>query len=685
MVSSIDATKPVDNVAASKADLRANLSAAKTEIEALQAKEGSVVSIMDFVTTADRAGVAAGTTDATPAFQAIGAHLRSIDNGADNTILFPPGNYNYTEGWHLTGIKRLKIIGNGATIHAPGFITGKQNAYFLTQSPFYFTSDLENNLHRNDQTFDLGYPINTVAQGAISVTLQNSADASFFQVGEVALLHGFDTRRSNNYPPSLRNFEWVIIESIVGDVVTFRGQIKNTYREEWIDFTANSGGSARLLPWEGRKCCLSFVLDGVKFEPKLGSDLGRTDNRGNLSIIARRVDFRNVEATQSRYNPQVCESINLENFNCRDMEFDKIVGFINMTRCSAWEINEGTSCFRTRLDTVNVENEITMNGFGEVEVVNCNLPSGAKFFNWAPVTYRLYDNFFAGSKDGAIIEGYRTIDEAASTPRTFAVVNSSGRTTEMIFPQSENIWKTAREGDVFLCQPETGSGPVYVVVDNILQNVSAEDRVLVRSSAEILPNGIVHQAQDAFGFYMDRCRSDDGLVRVENMNQPIHLPRDGGEGVLQGQTSFFDRTALWEFIRRAIIPVAIEVDVIRPYIGTDASASLRIAHAYIDSSWVSGQNLVNSDFDLKTAGRRIISAQGSSPAIGADSFTELSNYFSSPDRIMVRNRCIVNSSIGDKAITGDANNSPDRAVMPIVSVSFKFKIITSDMIEGICF
>lgn len=37
MASAIDATKPADNVAAAKADLRANLASAKAEIEALQA------------------------------------------------------------------------------------------------------------------------------------------------------------------------------------------------------------------------------------------------------------------------------------------------------------------------------------------------------------------------------------------------------------------------------------------------------------------------------------------------------------------------------------------------------------------------------------------------------------------------------------------------------------------------
>lgn len=37
MASAIDATKPVNAVPASKADLRANLAAAKSEIEALQA------------------------------------------------------------------------------------------------------------------------------------------------------------------------------------------------------------------------------------------------------------------------------------------------------------------------------------------------------------------------------------------------------------------------------------------------------------------------------------------------------------------------------------------------------------------------------------------------------------------------------------------------------------------------
>jgi hypothetical protein len=46
MASSIDATKPVDNVPASKADLRQNLSTAKTEIEELMRKTTYIYQIV---------------------------------------------------------------------------------------------------------------------------------------------------------------------------------------------------------------------------------------------------------------------------------------------------------------------------------------------------------------------------------------------------------------------------------------------------------------------------------------------------------------------------------------------------------------------------------------------------------------------------------------------------------------
>lgn len=52
MVSAIDATKPADGVPASKADLRSNLSAAKSEIETLQADLGGIFRLTVSVETA---------------------------------------------------------------------------------------------------------------------------------------------------------------------------------------------------------------------------------------------------------------------------------------------------------------------------------------------------------------------------------------------------------------------------------------------------------------------------------------------------------------------------------------------------------------------------------------------------------------------------------------------------------
>ena len=103
MVSAIDPSKPVDGTPASKADLRANLLAAKNEIESLQAlvagTEGGFINAKDYGATGD------GTTDDLATLEAAFAAAQTAKKG----LFLPPGVYRITDTWNLGGPTYLDI------------------------------------------------------------------------------------------------------------------------------------------------------------------------------------------------------------------------------------------------------------------------------------------------------------------------------------------------------------------------------------------------------------------------------------------------------------------------------------------------------------------------------------------------------------------------------------------------
>lgn len=82
MVSAIDPTKPVDGILAVKADLRANLAAAKAEIEALQAQDGNLLAALGLSASDVLFAVIAGNNlpDVPASFQTI---MQSLDAQID--------------------------------------------------------------------------------------------------------------------------------------------------------------------------------------------------------------------------------------------------------------------------------------------------------------------------------------------------------------------------------------------------------------------------------------------------------------------------------------------------------------------------------------------------------------------------------------------------------------------------
>lgn len=675
MTSSIDATKPEAGVPASKADLRANLFAAKSEIERLQQVS---LNVLDFVPSGTSVSdVIDGTVDATPTFDACGAYIRTLPPSSVYTVVFPPGYYKPTSGYSFVGIPRVKFVGNGATIESPGLVGGASHRIWNTKDPFFITADLENNLRTIDQTLHPGYEISSAAGGQSDVVLTTPSDDSNFSEGSIVFLHGYDTRRSVSTPPSLAYFEWARVESITSGTITLVDPLRHTYRPGWYDYGLSLGeGPAMIIPWEDRLSCIFYEFSGFNIAPKA---LDTQNNRGNLSPFAMYAHIHDVWAPDSHLNPQVCQNMRVSRCDLYRMEIDKLVDHVLVEDTSMSESDGGSNTSNAEFIRVTWKDNVSLR-CRNVVVDNCNIPPGSEFYGYDTGTKRIANSFYGGAPTRA----YSTI--GATSSFTYTVTNSGGRTTALTFDASALIIKTRCDiGDLLLCQPFSGTGPIYAVITGFDNDGSGNDIVYVESSGEIAANGNIHFTQEREG-YDWKNNYPDVSIQNTNLTQPLIAPRISGPGVFTARGTMYDVGLMWGYFRRAIRPKRLSVNVLKAYSGPDTVCRLRFNHDHLDSSWSGTDTGETVDIDLKTAGYREISPTGSTSPIGADAnFATFENYFSNSDQIMTGHSLSLNSDLGNFAMTGDSDNTPDRAAMPLIDVRFEYQVLSSSIVNGLVF
>jgi opacity protein-like surface antigen len=129
---------------------------------------------------------------------------------------------------HWAGIKKLQIVGYGATL---------KGSFFLGVDGMRTGPDYRGK-------------VQSVSAGSNSVTLLNAADAAKFKVGAWALMSGYDLQGLLNvdygYPPNWAFMEYVQISSINGATVTFTAPLKYSYLSNWPSFNRWNGGPAQL-------------------------------------------------------------------------------------------------------------------------------------------------------------------------------------------------------------------------------------------------------------------------------------------------------------------------------------------------------------------------------------------------------------------------------------------------------
>ena len=197
MTSAIDATKPLDNVPAVKADLRANLAAAKSEIELLQ----------DDVSALQAVGPGQGNWRSVKAFGAVGngatndtAAIQACIDAGPGFVYIPAGTYQISASLNLRANVTVQGEFGGTILRATA--NSNINGLFVSSGaiPLFGIRDLRINMNRAQQA---GFPGTSVG-----IRLAHASTSAAFG-GELNDAYG--------------RLENIVIEAVDGDGMVCSG------------------------------------------------------------------------------------------------------------------------------------------------------------------------------------------------------------------------------------------------------------------------------------------------------------------------------------------------------------------------------------------------------------------------------------------------------------------------------
>jgi len=647
-------------------------SATDTQL-ALENARGVAFNVLDFMPVGTTAAqVTTGAVDAKPTFDECGKYIRTLDQKRKYTINFAPGLYTPTGGHSFNGISRVNFQGNGAEIQSPGFVV-TSHRLFNTQNPYYITADFENNLRTIDQTADGGDDILQANAGDLTITMASAANSAQYLPDDVIFIQGYDNRRNVSTPPSLSFFEWVEVASVAGAVITLKTPLRHTYRPTWFDFATGAvpHGPARVIPWEFRRCAIQYEFGNFTIRP-IGA-AATANERGNLSVFSKFAYIHDVDAPYSHFNPQVSQKSVVERCRFLRVEIDKLVDNFSIQDSEVQSTDGGSNVTSVVARRTKWTDFFRVQG-RSLDLQDCQMPTGTEIYNYDTGNTRVIGNEFAGPIA-------RLYDLPVETAYAYTATNVAGRTTAITFTDTPIRGLVNAIGDVWMGPPAAGAGPVYLRITGFDSDGAGNDVFLVDSSGIVADNGFLHSVQPEKGM---EYHGNRGFTRVPGRGyvQPLIAPRDGGLCETNYETSFFNNGTIGAQIRRVCLPVKLSVNVIRPYTGPDATCRLRFLIDHIDDTWTGTDFAASVNINLRQAGlREIYNGGPNTPLAGDNNFASLADYFSNPDRLMVSHRFFINSSIGNFQTTGNAGNSPDASVMPLVKVRFQYEGLTSAMFE----
>lgn len=285
-----------------------------------------------------------GTNDDSEALIRFRDYLQ-LNRSVSYRVLFPSGQYIYTNNRWLLGVDTLTIYAEGAQFqNRSSSGANRRDRVFNNLSIFETYGDTD---WPGDLSFETGRRIRTAEVAATRISLMNASDASMFSAGQRVLLHGFD-QQWGGFPINLRFYEWNRIRSVdlAAGTISLETPIQYRYDESWRETVDNSGpgkswGAPRVLALERTNYYYPRYIEivGATFlrNPRSSQDDGLMLSAENL--ILRRCRYSgSANCSENKYTL-------FDNCQFVSAEPDKLCGRFELTNSTvSGDIAGATGC-----------------------------------------------------------------------------------------------------------------------------------------------------------------------------------------------------------------------------------------------------------------------------------------------------------------------------------------------------
>lgn len=522
-------------------------------------------------------------------------------------LLIPPGTY------HISGASSPQSFGAGADLVSTsqwlyGISSVRVSGYGATTDGLFLggAGPFQDNLH---------YGLtNAITQGATSITLANSSDASKFSTNTWALLGQIDTQ-GFGYPQNLAIFEYVFITNISGGTITVRDQIKHNYLTTFPNYSAGDSGHANL----GGPATLFAMAAAWNSDITIS---GMTFTGSQLFGGMRKVHFIDCDATAvGNWAPSNSQYYTIERCKLAPFdEVDKLIEHMTFIECECQAAGNSVQIVSASVENVNV--------------VRCRFGgfiSGGKYT-------RIEQSSIGLLIFGASFGNAESLTITDSEIITFTPATNSTPHALSSFTFANGVFSIATSSGPLV---DAVPGAVYFFYDtnDAVDNLGTPFRVLditasggnthIATTLQAIPTLFDLSNNPISAFTRHPCtrltvRNCTGHPDIVNLSKAAAYglpPYSYGEyTVITGAAvSVAIGPRLWGQL------VSLTINVIRAYTGAQATLTMDAGGQFgvfvVNSSGNVVHNAFNSQVNLKIAGIRTITPTGVTGAQSGDNIT----------------------------------------------------------------